>query len=88
MFGLFRKGDANDPDTYVAGITAILAQYDEEVIRRVTDPIDGIARKSKWMPNPSELSDACDADAKFLKNQEDMRVRGWEWVDGTWVKTG
>ena len=49
LFGCYRKGDANDPETYTAAITAILAEYEPEVIQRVTDPRTGIPRQLKFM---------------------------------------
>jgi hypothetical protein len=43
LLGCYRTGDANDPETYVAAITAILARYPEEVITSVTHPATGLA---------------------------------------------
>ena len=36
LFGSFRKGEANDPETFVAVIAATLARYPEDVITTVT----------------------------------------------------
>lgn len=88
LFGCYRKGDANDPDTYVAAITAILSEYDPAVIKRVTDPRLGIARKSKWMPNPAELSEACDEAKRALKAEAEMESKGWRWNGEKWEKAG
>lgn len=60
MFGCYRKGDANDPETYAAAIAAVLAQYEPETMRYVTDPRTGIAAKTSWMPNPGEVRKACE----------------------------
>lgn len=60
MFGCYRKGDANDPETYAAAVAAVLAQYCEETVRYVTDPRTGIASKMPWMPNPGEVKRACE----------------------------
>jgi len=87
LFGSYRKGDANDPDTYVAAITAILSEYDPAVIKRVTDPRLGIARKSKWMPNPAELSEACEEAKKAIKDEAEMSARGWRWNGEKWEKS-
>lgn len=86
MFGCYRKADANDPDIYVAAITAILAEYEPEIIRIVTDPREGIARKSKWMPSISELDEECIAAQKRLKSQEYMRLHGFIWRNNKWEK--
>lgn len=84
MFGCYRKGDANDPDTYVAAVAAILADYDDDVIRRVTDPRTGIARKLKFMPNPAEVAEECDHAKKVIAGERLIAKRqaaGFQWVD-------
>jgi hypothetical protein len=84
LFGSYRKGDANDPDTYVAAVAAILADYDDDVIVRVTDPRTGIARKLKFMPNPAEVADECDHAKKVIAGERliaERRAAGCEWVD-------
>lgn len=64
LFGSYRRGDANDPDAYVAAITAVLATYDADLIREVTDPRTGICTSEKYaafMPNAGELKIYCEA---------------------------
>ena len=64
LFGSYRRGDANDPDAYVAAIAAVLSSYDADLIRVVTDPRSGIATTEKFMafmPNAGELKVYCDA---------------------------
>jgi hypothetical protein len=60
LFGQFRKGDANDPQTYVASIAATLAQYPPDVIKLATDPRTGLAAQSEWLPNVKEMRDFCE----------------------------
>lgn len=72
LFGSYRKGDANDPETYTAAITAILADYPEEVIRFVTHPRTGIARVFTFLPNPADVSDFCDAVVRSFSYRERM----------------
>jgi hypothetical protein len=85
LLGCYRTGDANDPKTYVAAITAILAHYPEEVITSVTHPVSGLPSKKGWLPTVKEVTDAC-ADAiepikqnelrlKRIKEQLEMRAR-------------
>ena len=88
LFGCYRKGDANDPETYTLAIAAILADYDREVITRVTDPRTGIPRKLKFMPNPAEVAEACEAEKKLIALDRQMAERGWKWIDGSWQNTG
>ncbi len=76
LFGSYRRGDANDPDAYVAAIAAVLSRFDTEVIREVTDPRDGIAATEKFatfMPNAGELKIYCDAVAARKYRMERMR---------------
>lgn len=79
MFGCYRKGDANDPDTYTAAIAAVFSEYEPEVVRRATDPRTGIARVSKFLPNPAEVSAACDAIVASMKLEVRMAAMGWQW---------
>lgn len=64
LFGCYRRGDANDPETYVRSIALVLALYDPEIVREVTDPRTGIMTTEKYMsfmPNAGELKVYCEA---------------------------
>jgi hypothetical protein len=60
MFGCYRKGDANDPDTYTAAVAAVLALYPGEVVARVTDPRAGLPGRSNFLPTVAEVRAACE----------------------------
>lgn len=60
LLGCYRKGDASDPDTYVAAITATLARYPEDVIRDVTHPAHGLPIKKDFLPTVREVYLACE----------------------------
>jgi hypothetical protein len=60
LFGCYRKGDANDPDTYVAAITAVLSRYPHDVIRDVTHPAKGLPIRCDFLPTVKEVYDACE----------------------------
>lgn len=63
LFAGYRRADANDPEGYVAAISAVLALYDPDIIREVTDPRTGISTSEKFrafMPNSGELKAYCD----------------------------
>jgi hypothetical protein len=64
MFGCFRKGEANDPETYTAGVAAVLAEYDRDVIEYVTDPRTGLPSSTDFHPTIKEVREACGARAK------------------------
>jgi hypothetical protein len=58
-----RRGEAEDPDGYVATIAAILAYYPPSVVQAVTHPVHGLQTRLDWLPKPSELKRACDAES-------------------------
>lgn len=63
LFGSYRRGDANDPERYVAAIAAVLSMYEPDLIREITDPRSSIATTEKFMsfmPNAGELKVYCD----------------------------
>lgn len=74
LLGCYRTGDANDPETYVAAITAILARYPEAVITEVTHPATGLPKKKSWLPTVKEVADACD-DAVEFSVQHEARLK-------------
>jgi len=86
LFGCYRKGDANDPETYTAAITAILAEYEPEVIQRVTDPRTGIPRQLKFMPNPAEVAEACDKSRVTIEAERKVVTLGYSWNGERWQK--
>lgn len=61
MFGSFRKGEANDPDTYVAAVAAVLAGYPEDIITSVTHPAKGLPIQCDFLPTVAEVYRACEA---------------------------
>jgi hypothetical protein len=69
LFGGYRRGDANDPEAYVAAIAAVLALYSPGLIRIVTDPRTGISTSEKFrtfMPQSGELKAYCDEQAAIM----------------------
>lgn len=75
LFGCYRKGDANDPDTYVAAITAVLSRYSEDVIRAVTHPAKGLPIKTQFLPTVKEVHDACENIARPKREAEERKKR-------------
>lgn len=68
LFGCYRRGDANNPDVYVAAVTAVLVMYDDDLIREVTDPRTGIQTMgdfTRFPPNAGELKSYCAAHAAY-----------------------
>jgi hypothetical protein len=73
LLGCYRSGDANDPETYVTAVVAVLEQYPVEIIRAVTAPATGLASKLKWLPAVAEIRDACEELGRTTKY-----AREWE----------
>jgi len=70
MFGCFRKGEANDPERYAAGITRILAEYPRQVIERVTDVFHGLPSKQDFLPTTREVKAACEAEMEPIRREQ------------------
>ncbi len=84
MFGSYRSGEANDPVTYVAAITAVLAEFEEAVIFRVTDPVHGLPRKIGWLPQIKEVAEECEHMARVVKGERiiaECEKAGFRWID-------
>lgn len=83
LLGCYRTGEANDPQTYVAAITAILSRFPEEVMTAVTHPVSGLPSKTSWLPTIKEVNDACNSavepirqnEARLKRIQEQMEMR-------------
>ncbi|TAL43812.1 MAG: hypothetical protein EPN91_05505 [Salinibacterium sp.] len=75
LLGCYRTGDANDPDTYVAAISAILSRYPEEIITEVTHPATGLPSRSNWLPTVKEVADACEAAISWRREREAREER-------------
>lgn len=86
LFGCYRKGEANDPETYAAALAAILAEYPREVIVKVTDPRVGLARTNKFIPSVAEVSEACDKSKATFEAEAKLVARGYHWDGKQWSK--
>lgn len=88
MFGCYRKGEANDPETYTMAVAATLAEYPKEVIEHVTDPRTGLPAKLKFLPSVAEVREACEDHWKFVKARRELEKKGWRYVNGRFVGPG
>lgn len=70
LLSLYRRGDAQDPETYVAGLGAVLSEYPAEVIDYVCDPRTGLARRLKFLPTIAEVAEACDQRMEYVRTLE------------------
>jgi len=60
LLGQFRRGEANDPATFITSVAAVLARYSEAVVLYVTDPRTGLASKGDWLPTIHEIVAECE----------------------------
>lgn len=63
LFGSFRKGEANDPETYVAAVLTVLMDYSDAVVNEVCHPGRGLPARCDFLPTMKELKDACEGEA-------------------------
>lgn len=82
LFGFYKRGEANDPETFVMGVSAILSDYPMETIRWVTDPRTGMP-SNPWkdpktgyvktgLPEPFDVKTACEAHYGPLRRRLQM----------------
>jgi hypothetical protein len=88
LFGCFRKGEANDPEIYVLAIIAILQEYSEEVVERVTSPLTGLPRRIDFLPTVREVDRACFEFAKACMDRDSLIGRGYTFDDEAkrWIR--
>jgi hypothetical protein len=67
LLGAYREVGAHDPEVFVRAITAVLSEYPEETVRKVTDPARGIPSKLKWPPSIAEIREACEAEVGHIR---------------------
>jgi hypothetical protein len=60
LFGFYRASDANDPETFIAGAAAMLANYPEPIVMKVCDPVRGLPSTSPFLPAIAEIRLACE----------------------------
>ena len=75
LFGCYRRGDANDPDTYCTAVAAVLATFAQHVVEYVTDPRTGIPGAEQWLPSVAEVKQACIKRQAYLDRLEDFDRR-------------
>ncbi len=78
LLGCYRRGDAENPDLYVAAIAAVMADYPVDIIKRVTDPRTGIPGRSKWLPAVAEIRDFCEAEYEPVRRRQEYDRRAEE----------
>ncbi len=71
LLGSYRAGDANDPETYVRAVTAVLSMYPVDVIRKVADPAKGLPSRLQYLPRIAEVKSACEEEMQPIYRQRE-----------------
>lgn len=72
------RADVPNAGVYVGTLAQILANYPEEVILAVTDPVRGVQTKCLYRPKASEIKSACEAEMTPLRKEFEQRRRQME----------
>lgn len=59
LLSLFSPRNGVDPQVYLTAIIGILAEYPEDIVVAVCDPVHGLGTKLQFMPTPKDVRDAC-----------------------------
>lgn len=60
LMGLYADHGKLDPDIYALGLIKLFSEYDGRAVRKVCDPVHGIAASQTWMPSIAEVKRALD----------------------------
>ena len=63
LLGLYPARDLNDPETYAKAMTALMAAYPKDFLKRVCDPVTGLPSKLKFLPTLADVREALDLEA-------------------------
>ena len=60
LLGFYPAREVNDAKMYSAGMTALLAAYPVDLVKRVCDPVTGLPSRLKWLPTLADVREALD----------------------------
>jgi hypothetical protein len=83
LLGLYPGREITDPRTYTQGLTAMLAAYPKDFVKRVCNPVTGLPSRLKFLPTVADLHEALEAEktrrdriaaaAKYVIQQDEKR---------------
>jgi hypothetical protein len=62
LLGLYPGREITDARTYAQGLTAMLAAYPRDFVKRVCNPVTGLPSRLKFLPTLADLREALDAE--------------------------
>lgn len=69
------RADAPNGMVQAETIARIFAEYPDEVVNLLTDPIRGFPVRQKWKPLPYEVKAACEAEMAPIRRENERRRR-------------
>lgn len=85
LIGLYPAREVVDAQRYVAGMTALMAAYPLDFVRRVTNPVTGLPSRLKYLPTLADVREALEvervrrdriaANARFVIDEAGRRKR-------------
>lgn len=70
LMGFYPAREVNDPAAFARGMTAMMAAYPLDFVRRVVDPVNGLPSRLKWLPTLADVKAA-------LEQERARRARIW-----------
>ena len=67
LVNFYPAREVHDARTYIAGLSAVMAAYPRDFVKRVCSPISGIPGRLKFLPTIAEVQDALIAEAERRK---------------------
>lgn len=68
LMGFYPAREVRDPKTFAAGMTALMATFPLDLVKRCIDPVEGLPSKLKWLPTLADVRE-------FLDTERDRRAR-------------
>ena len=62
LMGFYPAREVNDAVIFVRGMTAMMAAYPVDFVRRVIDPVNGLPSRLKWLPTLADVKAALEAE--------------------------
>ncbi len=75
LLGCYRRDEVSDPEIFTRGVVAVLMDYPEEIVRRITDPRGGIPSRLKWLPTIAEVKEACETEMAPVRRRREREER-------------
>ncbi|MEN6302285.1 MAG: hypothetical protein ABFD96_06130 [Armatimonadia bacterium] len=62
LLGFYPAREVHDARTYVSGMTAVMAAYPRDLVKRICHPVTGLPARLKWLPTIADVNEALTAE--------------------------